>query len=231
MECAIGCERYGKQRRNPVIATDAYLVGGTEITQRIGNEAVLVELHPAGDVRSMSDDEVCAVVNHCMGDFDDIPTVLAHVFLRPGLDSAELGAFPASVHRKDHDVSLFREPANHFQDAFEVVEICGSLVWSEGADADFEAIFLDDGVWLDRKASVIYAKAIENLCGVALPGRTKVAAVVIGKRKDIKARVLQLWCECFRLAKPVADFGLATLFELAALVQNGAFQVAKCDVG
>ena len=54
--------------------------------------------------------------------------------------------------------------------------------------------------------------------------------MVIGKRKDIKARVLQLWCEHFRLAKPVADFGLATLFELAALVQNGALEVAKRDV-
>ena len=181
LECAIWSKRHGQQWSDTVVAADADLVRSAEVTKRIGNKAIFVQLHSAGDVWTMPDDEVCSIVNHGMSDFDDIPTILPKVLFRSRLDSAELGAFTSGVHRKDHDVGLFGEPANDFEDAFEVVEVCGSLVWSEGADADFEAIFLDDGVWLCCKPRVFNAKGIEDFCGVALPGRTKVTTMVIGE--------------------------------------------------
>ena len=74
------------------------------------------------------------------------------------------------MHRENDDIRSLREATNHFEDALEVVEVCRSLIWCEGAYTNFEAIFLDDGVRLCSKSSVIDSQTLQDFGGVALPG-------------------------------------------------------------
>ena len=227
MKCAIPGKRYGQQRRDAIVAGETNLVCCAEVTKGVGDEAIFVELHATGDVRAVSDNKVCAIVNHRVCDFQDIPTVLPQVLLRTWLYPAVIGTFAPGVHRENDDIRSLREATHHFEDALEVVEVRGSLVWSEGADSNFEAIFLDDGIRLCSQPGVVNPQTLQDFGGVALPGWAKVAAVVIGKGEDIKTRFLQLCRKGFGLAEAVADFGFAALFELAALIQDGSLEVTK----
>ena len=227
MKCAIWGKRYGQQRCDAVVTCETNFVCRAEVAKGVGDKAIFVELHATGDVRAVSDDKVCAIINNRVCDFKNIPTVLPHVLLNTWLYPAVVGTFAPGVHRENDNIRSLREATHHFEDALEVVEVCGSLVWGEGADADFKAIFLDNGVRLCCQPGVVNPETLQDFGGVALPGWAKVATVVIGKGEDIKTCFLQLSRKGFGLAEAVADFGFAALFELATLIQDGSLEVTK----